>query len=95
MPDNNEQLAGFLQFIKERRSDESHFGEIYNKLKEVMATMQRNGNKNADFVDRLNEIKDKQAAEYKQAKENSGTAWPEFEKFITQLEKTTVDTLKE
>ena len=93
MPDQNEQLEDFLQFIRERRSDESHFSELYNKLEEVIATMSNNGN--ADLVDRLEEVKEKQATAYTQAKENSGNAWPEFEKFVTQLEKSATANLKE
>ena len=95
MPDQKEQLEDFLQFIRERRSDESHFGELNNKLDEVISTLSNLDNGNTAFVDRLKEVKEKQATEYMQAKENGGTAWPEFEKFITQLETSATAELKD
>lgn len=93
MPDQKEQLEDFLEFIRERRSDESHFSELHTKLDEVIATLSNNGN--AEVVDRLKEVKEKQATAYTKAKENSGTAWPEFEKFVSQLEKSATANLKE
>lgn len=95
MPDNKAQLEEFLLFIKERRSDESNFNELYSRLEELIQSVSSNGNENADFLNQLKEAKEKQAETYKQVKENSGTAWPEYEKFITQLEKSTTAVVKE
>jgi len=95
MPDTRAQLEEFLLFIRERRSDESHFDELYDKLNELIQAVSSNGIENADYVSQLKEAKEKQAEVYKQAKETGGTAWPEYEKFITQLEKTTTSIIKE
>lgn len=95
MPDQKEQLEDFLQFIRDRRSDEGYFGELSNKLDEVIATINSSGAGNADFVELLREVKEKQGDAFKQAKENGGTAWPEFENYITQLERATVNRIKE
>jgi uncharacterized protein YdcH (DUF465 family) len=95
MPDQKEQLESFLQFIRERRSNESHFDELYNKLDETIATLDKDQKVNDQFINSLKEVKDKQAEEYMQAKEKGTEAWPEFEKFITQLERAATGELKD
>lgn len=89
MPDQTEQSTDFLQFIKEHRSDERHFDKLYDKLNETIQTLQNDGQENGDYLNSLIDIKEKQAEVYKQAKENASSAWPEFEKFVTELEKAT------
>jgi hypothetical protein len=81
-----EQVAAF---IREHRSNESNFEKIYGKLEEE--TREDNG----AYTSQLQETKEKSADEYRKAKENGGTAWPEFEKFVSEFETTVVSALKE
>jgi hypothetical protein len=94
MPEKRMQLEEFLQFIKERRSDESHFEEIYHKLEEVLQSAGDDQQAGTNFFDNLEDVKEKQAEEYRKAKEVGGTAWPEYEKFITQLERNITEALR-
>ena len=77
--------------IRENRANESNFEKLYRKLEEETA----NGNGNGSYANNLEEIKEKSAAEYQKAKETRGSAWPEFEKFVSDFEKTITDVLKE
>ena len=84
-----EQLEEVSAFIREHRSNESNFEKLYAKLEEETKK------EDATYASQLKEISDKAAAEYRKAKENGGTAWPEFEKFVSEFERTVVDALKE
>ena len=94
MPDQKSQLESFLAFIKDRRSDESNFEEINRKLETILQTTQGDQQEGTTFIDNLTDIKEKQAEEYKKAKEVGGTAWPEYEKFVSQLERSITEALK-
>jgi hypothetical protein len=83
------QLEEVTAFIREHRSNESNFEKLYAKLEEQT----REDNKT--YTSQLLEIKEKSAEEYRKAKETGGTAWPEFEKFVSEFEKTVIDALKE
>lgn len=78
---NNE----WLQRLRENRSSESNFETIYQTLHEATQAAQKEGNQT--LVDNLKELDEKYAAGYQKAKETGGTAWPEFEKFVTQFER--------
>ena len=84
-------LESLAEFIKENRSNESNFEKIYRKLEEERA----NGNGHPAYATALEEIKQKSAIEYHKAKETGSTAWPEFEKFVSDFEKTISMALKE
>ena len=62
-------------FVHEHRSNEANFEKLVTKLNEANALPNREA---------INE----KAEEYRKAKEVGGSAWPEFEKFITEIEKT-------
>lgn len=73
-----------LQFLREHRSSEGNFDKISQELETRIRTAQEQ-NKPA-FAQTLQEVKEKYGDAYTKAKETSGSAWPEFEKFVTQLE---------
>lgn len=65
MPDQKEQLEDLLQYIRDRRSDEYYFDDLYHKLEEMIST---NSSRNTGFVERLKEVKEKQAEAYRPKK---------------------------
>lgn len=83
-----EELAAF---IREHRSNEGNFEKLYEKL-EAETT---NENADANYRSSLTEIKEKGAEDYRKAKETGGTAWPEYEKFVSQFEKAVMEATKE
>jgi hypothetical protein len=83
------QLEEVAAFIREHRSNESNFEKLYAKLEE------ETGKDDTNYTNQLQEIKEKGAEEYRKAKQTSGTAWPEFEKFVSEFEKTVVEALRE
>jgi hypothetical protein len=95
MPDQTEQTTAFLQFIKEHRGDERYFDKLCNKLDETIQSLHNKEQVDADYLNSLTEVKEKQAEVYKQTKEKAGSAWPEFEKFVTELERAATASLKE
>lgn len=78
-------LEEVATFIREHRSNESNFEKLQQKLEEEITGGE------GDYTTQLKEIKEKNVEEYTKAKENGGTAWPEFEKFTTAFEKTVID----
>lgn len=82
-----------LQRIRDHRSSESNFETLCQTLREAKEAAQKGDNN--QLADSLQEIEEKYAAEYKQAKETGGTAWPEFEKFVTQFERALTNAKRE
>ena len=95
MPGRKERLEQVLEFIREHRSNESNFGKLYAKLEEECAVAGSNqaGNENT-YLENLKAAKEKQADVYRQAKEQKGSAWPEFENFISEFETSVTEALK-
>ena len=75
----------YLQIIRENRSSESNFETIYQTLQSAIETAKQSNDN--ELANELSEVDEKYAAEYNKAKETGGTAWPEFEKFVTQFER--------
>jgi len=82
-------LDEFSKQIRELRSSEGNFEAICQLL--ASATKAANASGNTALVAALKETGEKQAAAYEKAKETGGTAWPEFEKFVTELERALTD----
>lgn len=83
-------LEEVMAFMREHRSNESNFELLRQKLEEEI-----NGHvEDAMYKNDLQEVKEKYAEEYRTAKEQGGTAWPEFEKFVSEFEKTLAAALK-
>jgi len=82
-----ENLETTAAFIREHRGNEGNFEKLYNKL-ETEIQERRGAEK---YVTLLQEIKEKTVPEYKKATETGGTAWPEFEKFVTEFERAVVN----
>ena len=87
---DKKQLEELLAFVRTQRGKEGNFESIYNKLVEECKATSDEGYRN-----QLGEIKEKQAATYRQAKEAGAVAWPEFENFVSEFEKTITSMLKE
>jgi hypothetical protein len=77
--------AEIMQTIRENRGSESNFDRLLQQLDKAIGFAQNENNK--ELAGDLQEIKEKYAAEYKKAKETGGSAWPEFENFVTQFER--------
>lgn len=85
MLQNQEHFEALKDFIRQHRSNESNFSVLYQKLEEEIRST---ANNNSDaYHTCLLEIKEKQAANFTTAQENNGTAWPEFEQFVSEWEK--------
>ncbi|WP_121353826.1 hypothetical protein [Flavisolibacter nicotianae] len=84
MPDN-QSPDDFLEQIRELRSSEGNFEAICQLLTSATKAAEASGNTALSAA--LNETREKYAAAYEKARETSGTAWPEFEKFVTELER--------
>jgi hypothetical protein len=82
-------LEDVAAFLREHRSNESNFEKLYEKLREETA---REGN-SAKYANELNEAKEK-ADVYRKAKETTGSAWPEFEGFVSDFEMAVTEALK-
>ncbi len=74
-------------FIREHRGNENNFAALQARLDEEA------GRAGDDYKMILQEIKEKQGADYLAAKETGGTTWPEFEKFASSFEKAVIDAL--
>lgn len=83
-------LEEVLSFIRQHRSNEANFEKIYSKLQEEVDSAEDS----SEYKNKLQEINQKQAAEYQQAKKDAPTAWPEFENFIAEFETTITAALK-
>lgn len=74
-----------LQTIREQRSNEGHFETLAQILQAAIITAEEN--QDTALANDLKEVDEKYAREYEKAKEAGGTAWPEFEKFVSQFER--------
>ena len=82
-----EDLETTAAFIREHRGNEGNFEKLCNKLEAEI----QEGRGAEKYVRSLQEIKAKAIPEYERAKETAGTAWPEFEKFVTEFERAVVN----
>ena len=78
-------LEEVAAFIREHRSNESNFEKLLQKLEEEA------GADDEHYAAQLKEISEKNVEEYHKARETGGTAWPEFEKFVSAFEKTVLE----
>lgn len=79
----NQSPDALLQFIRKHRSSEGNFASILQAVNQEIESVQPN---NPALAQTLEEVKEKYAEPYTKAKETGGSAWPEFEKLVTQLE---------
>ena len=93
MAATTERTDEILQVIRENRSSEANFDRLLQQLEQALVLAQNNNN--ATVVTALQDVKEKYAAEYRKAKEAGGTAWPEFENFVTQFERSLTTAGKE
>jgi hypothetical protein len=79
---DEKRLEGLLAFIRECRSNESNFTKLKTRLQDE-AELDPAGEGAA------------LASTYSKSKETSGSAWPEFENYVSFYEKAIVQALKE
>lgn len=82
---SNLPIDSILQTIRENRSSESNFATLQQVLDSTLESAQQSAD--GRLVADLQEIKEKYISEYLKATASGGTAWPEFEKFVTQFER--------
>lgn len=66
-----------LNFLREHRGNEANFQQINEA---VTASI-------GNSIPGLQEVQDKYADAYTTAREQGGSAWPEFERYVSELEK--------
>lgn len=81
MENINESPEELKSFIRERRTQEGNFEALLQRLDEEIR--QEKGARQQTLQD----VRDKEAVAYQNLKEKSGSAWPEFEKFVTAFER--------
>jgi hypothetical protein len=74
-----------LLAVREVRSSESNFDLIWQQLHRALKMAQEKNNE--QLAEALQAVNDKYVPEYQTAKEHGGSAWPEFEKLVTQFER--------
>ena len=79
----SDQFRDTLLFIRDNRGNEASFEDLYQKLLDEL----RDEESSSAYREKLEEIKEKQAEVYRQAKDTQGSAWPEFENFVSEFEK--------
>ena len=79
----SDQFRDTLLFICDNRGNEASFEDLYQKLLDEL----RDEESSSAYREKLEEIKEKQAEVYRQAKDIQGSAWPEFENFVSEFEK--------
>ena len=81
---SNGQIQELLGFIREHRSNEANFEKIKEKTEFILHAGEGESSLQTD----LSEVQEKNAAAYTKALEQGGSAWPEFESYISALERT-------
>jgi len=82
-------LEEVAAFLREHRSNESNFETLYRKLQQEM----KGKSTETNYAAALHEANEK-AEVYRKAKETGGTAWPEFESFVSNFEKAVTEAAK-
>ncbi len=88
---DQQHFEDLLARIREHRSNEANFNELQGLLE---AELNGTGLDPA-YSKGLQELKDKQGAEYRKAKEERSSAWPEYEQFFSQFETTVLNASKQ
>lgn len=70
-----------LEQIREYRSNEMNFEKIYGLLEKEL------DRSDGAYRESLEEVKEKEVEVYRKSRESGGTAWPEFEKFVSAFER--------
>ena len=93
MSSTNLPIDQIMQTIRDNRSSESNFATLQQELDNTISTAQLSGE--SELIAELQEIKEKYVSEYENAKASGGTAWPAYEKFVTQFERVLTGAKKE
>ena len=86
---NGNDLQHITDAIRENRSNEGKFDLLCQYLQEAIAMAEKQNNQL--LHNNLLEVQDKYAIEYMKAREERDSAWPEFEKFISQFERSIME----
>lgn len=80
------------QTVRDNRSSENNFTVLLQVLEKGLASAEAAGNH--VLAKDLQEVKEKYATAYQKATETGGNSWPEFEKFVTELERALMNAKK-
>jgi hypothetical protein len=87
---DQQHFQDLLQRIREHRSNEANFNELQGLLEAELSGMELD----PAYSKSLQELKDKQVQDYRKAKEERSSAWPEYEQFFSQFETTVLNASK-
>lgn len=93
MDTNHLPLDTILQTIRDNRSSESNFTTLQQELDNTITAAKQTGD--SGLITDLQEIKEKYVSEYENARSTGGTAWPAYEKFVTQFERVLIGARKD
>ncbi len=91
MNKNEKHFEELNALIRECRSQEINF----DKLSAALDNEIKISHDSQSYNDALLAIKEKSVEGYKKAKEQGGSTWPEFEKFVSEFEKAVIQQLKQ
>jgi hypothetical protein len=82
MPTEANNAAGeTLQFIRERRTQEGNFEALQQRLEAEIAAA------GEPLKSKLQSVQEKEGANFLALRQKGGSAWPEFEQFVTAFER--------
>ena len=79
---DQQHLQALLEDIRQHRSNEANFDTLMGLLETELGSEALE----SEYEKSLQDVKNKQAEEYRRAKEGNASAWPEFEQFFSQFE---------
>lgn len=74
-----------LALLREHRGNEANFQQINEAVTAGIS----------GGLTPLQEVQDKYAETYTKAREQGGSAWPEFERYVSELERCLIDSTKQ
>lgn len=86
MEQTTEQLEQLMAFIREHRSNEQNFQLLHSRMEEELA-LKDSDSRSENYLSSLSDLREKQANDYQQQKKIGGTAWSEYEKFVSEFER--------
>ncbi|HEY0058471.1 MAG TPA: hypothetical protein VGB56_05010 [Flavisolibacter sp.] len=87
---NQQHFQDLLERIRAHRSNEANFDALQGLLEAELSGKELD----PEYSRGLHELKDKQGEEYRKAKEERSSAWPEYEQFFSQFETTVLNASK-
>lgn len=86
---DTQQPQELLAFLREHRGNEVNFSVINKHFSELLQS------EGGSHHEAIKEVQDKYATAYTTAREQGGSAWPEFERYVSELEKCLINNRNE